>query len=136
MKTTLSIATYPCKPWKVLRSHRINETSGRPSKVYLTLNFYADPEAKFVREQYAITPNSFGPFTDLTKAELKEKMMLVQNFDIEYRIRNEVPTASLAESDCYDWAITQHYEFNLRSEIRLSIRFYKLPCGYSRLKWR
>lgn len=102
----------------------------------MTLNFYASKEAKLVREQYLITPHSFGPFTDLTKAQLKEKMMLVQSFEIEYHIRNEIPTPSLAESDCYDWSITQHFDYNMRSEIRLSLEFYKLPCGYSRLNWR
>ena len=80
----------------------------------LTLNYYPNDKTK-LREQYPISNNSFGPFSDLPKDKLKEMMMQVESFDIEYLIRSTLPTASAAESDCYDWTIIQDFDFSLRS---------------------
>ncbi len=112
-KTTPSTSTSLSKSLKH-KYRRFNETSGLATEPLLTLNYYPNDKTK-LREQYPISNNSFGPFSDLPKDKLKEMMMLVESFDIEYLIRSTLPTASAAESDCYDWQIIQDFDFSLRS---------------------
>lgn len=79
---------------------------------------------------YVITNTSVGPFTEYgtDPKAMKAFMQRVDSIDVEYYIVNHLPETGIADANCYNWEVAQHYDFRLRSSARLKLTFDKVPC--------
>lgn len=49
---------------------------------------------------------------------------------IKYKIKQIIPDEALPESDCYVWDITQRFDFEQRSIIRVSLDYERNTCNH------
>lgn len=74
--------------------------------------------------EYNLLPNDFGPFSDNADNFLDE----VSDFDIEFNLIHEVNTYVETASNCYDWKITQKFDYSSHGIVIASLDTYRKSC--------
>jgi hypothetical protein len=59
----------------------------------------------------------------------------IKSWEIGFEIINKVPEFGISEAACYQWSIVQKFDYQQRSNIRLSLAFSKHSCQSDVFNW-
>lgn len=69
----------------------INETTGMPEHPVIVFDFLPDFQFGAPRKAYPLTNISLGPFTDMSPADLKSFMRMVESFEVYFTLVMAIP---------------------------------------------
>jgi hypothetical protein len=77
---------------------------------------------------YNLTKDYLGPF-DFENHDLKEFISNVTHMQISYNIKHFIPTESATPFDCFNWTITQNFDFTERNQVIENLKFVRHYCS-------
>lgn len=78
------------------------------------------------------TPDDYGIFGEEENLPVKQLLSNASHVQMTYLLQNQIPLGTVNNIECYDWEITQTYDFSNRNHLELRLGMEKSYCNLDR----
>lgn len=105
------------------------KSDGRKKPPKLSVEYFNNEKSlnKGYKIEYDLYINDIGPFGN--GQDIQEFMEGVKSFDIKFNLIHSLDKYIQLASDCYDWELTQKYDFTYHGPVQTSLDTKRTNCG-------